>query len=365
MKVLDGNAILSYFTAFVCGFLCIFWMYRDVNSEMPGTELENIGSCDPSKSAATCLADFGMVFSESKDDIKNAVVERVVLRVRKNENSSQIIERNAIFVRYPEARGTIIMCHGFMCNKYDQAFLRVLFPGYNVLTFDFRAHGENKDGQVSTLGQEEAQEVIAAAHFVKHHSNVKDLPLYVYGFSMGAVAAIEAQAKDSSLFKKMILDCPFESSEKVLKRMLSHLKVSIFGYTFDFPGKGFLERYAFHPHVQSLVRILLKAIVNIDPRDVQIQVQPFHPGISAKKIDIPVLFIHCKKDKKVSVEAIKEVYNNTASAYKVLWLTNGRGHFDSYFYNPERYTDRVREFLLDSETYTAKKSEIVEDKEEM
>ncbi len=31
--------------------------------------------------------------------------------------------------------------------------------------------------------------------------------------------------------------------------------------------------------------------------------------------------------------------------YKVLWLTNGRRHFDSYFYNPEKYVKEIRTFI--------------------
>ncbi len=311
-----------------------------------------------------CMADFGRVISESDKEVRNAIVEKVVMRVRKSEQSPEFIERNAIFVRHPNARGTVVMCHGFMCNKHDQAFLRLLFPGFNTFSFDFRGHGENGEGQVSTLGQEEANEVSAAANFVKHHPATKDLPVHAFGFSMGAVAIIQAQSKDGSLFAKLILDCPFESSEKVLKRLLAHLKLPVFGYTFEFPGKEYLEQYAFHPYVQSLVRVLLKVIVNMDARDIAMHVQPFYPGESAKKITVPVLFIHCKKDKKVSVEAIKEVYDNTASDYKILRITTGRGHFDSYFYNPERYAEWVKEFLEQNDLDSIKRQEIFEDFED-
>jgi len=45
-----------------------------------------------------------------------------------------------------------------------------------------------------------------------------------------------------------------------------------------------------------------------------------------------------------STDAIKTVFNG-AAGYKKLWLTPGRWHFDSYFYNPEGYTERVRDFI--------------------
>lgn len=314
--------------------------------------------------------DCGLIVGESTDEIKDATVEQVVIYAKEHDYSDKKIKRNGIFVRYPDAIGTVLMCHGFMCNKHDQAFLRQMFPAglYNVMSFDFRAHGDERENQVSTLGQHEAHDVTAAVQFIKNHPKIKkEVPVYAYGFSMGAVAAIEAQAKDPSLFQAMILDCPFESSENVIKRGLDHLKISIFGYIFDVPGKGLLERYAFHPYVQSWVRMVLKAVANMDTRDTSIMVSQFSPGTSVKKISIPVFFIHCKKDNRVSVDAIREIYNNIGSNYKLLWLTKGRGHFDSYFYSPEKYTERVREFLkivADDRLNQANRREIIEDEEE-
>ncbi len=58
-----------------------------------------------------------------------------------------------------------------------------------------------------------------------------------------------------------------------------------------------------------------------------------------------LFFIHCKNDEKISVYAIKAVYESAGCAYKELWLTNGRRHFDSYFYNPEKYIKEIRGFM--------------------
>lgn len=345
--------------------LIVTWRLCFFNISHKSPEVNDL----PDNRTTLSCNDYGAILSESFDQIDGAIVETVTLYSKENELSKKKFTRNGILVRYPNAVGTVLMCHGFMCNKHDLAVLRRLFPRgqYNIMSFDFRAHGDNKEGQICTLGKEEAHEVIAAAHFIKNHPIVKDISLFVYGFSMGAVAAIEAQAKDPSLFQAMILDCPFESSENVLKRGLDHLKVTLFGYTFDMPGKYLLERYAFHPYVQSFVRVVLKAVANMDSRDIPLCVSPFSPGTSIAKVRVPLLFIHCKNDRKVSVKAIKEVFNNASSDYKTLWLTNGRGHFDSYFYSPEKYTEWVRNFLDEATKGalgTQAKKEIIEDKEE-
>ena len=161
---------------------------------------------------------------------------------------------------------------------------------------------------------------------------------------MGAVATIEAQSQDATLFDALILDCPFDSSENVIKRGLDNMKVSIFGYEFDLPGKSILQKYAFHPYVQSFIKVMLKAVSNLDARKIETTVFPVHPAQSITKVNIPCFFIHCKQDEKVPVSAITDVYKSAAGP-KMLWLTNGRNHYDSVFYNPETYAHRVSQFL--------------------
>lgn len=295
--------------------------------------------CSDMQAQSRISRTYGVVTGSLDNHVKGAVLEKVLLYPKKNQYSSDTIERNALLLRYKNAIGTILVCHGFMCDKFDVGFLRDLFPRgeYNVMTFDFRAHGQKRHGQYCTFGKNEAYDVIAASQFIKNHSELKDKPLVVYGFSMGAVAAIEAQAKateradgtDGSLFAGMILDCPFDSAENVIKQALDNTKFSLFGYEFNIPGRGLLQKYAFHPYIQTLVKAALKAVANLDTKDISVSMRPVHTAQSAKKINIPCFFIHCKNDKKVPVAAVKNVFNST-TGYKKLWITNGRYHFDSF-----------------------------------
>ena len=52
------------------------------------------------------------------------------------------------------------------------------------MTFDFRGHGKNNEGQYCTFGRDEALDVIAAVKFIKSDPELQKLPLFVYGFSM-------------------------------------------------------------------------------------------------------------------------------------------------------------------------------------
>jgi hypothetical protein len=90
--------------------------------------------------------------------------------------------------------------------------------------------------------------------------------------------------------------------------------------------------------------MMLKAVAQLEPRHVDTNVSLVVPAQSVTKIKVPCFFIHCKNDEKVPVSAVKEVYKGAAGP-KMLWITNGRFHYDSYFYNPERYIYQVRLFI--------------------
>lgn len=273
-------------------------------------------------------------------------IEHVTLQVPEAADKKHYIERKGILTHYTTAQATVILCHGFMCDKYDTGILRQLFPKgvYNVFIFDFRAHGEASQNQWCTFGKNESQEVITAGIFVKNHPMLKNKPVFAYGFSMGAVAAIEAQAQYPNLFNAMILDCPFSSSENIIKKGLENAKIRFLGYEFGVPGRQLLQKYAFNPYIQSLVKYTLKCISNFDSKNINTIIYPLYPVETIKKVTVPCFFIHCRHDEKISTDEAKTVYQN-AKGFKRLWITNGRRHYDSLFYNPEKYRLQVRDFL--------------------
>lgn len=310
---------------------------------------------------------YGMVVDQNSEMIKNALVQQVNIFSPQDDQATSHLVRKGVVVRYDQAEATILICHGFMCDKFDVAFLRHLFPPgkFNFMTFDLRAHGEDVQGQYCTFGKDEALDVVAAARFLRSDPILNKKPLFVYGFSMGAAAAIEAQAKEK-LFDAMILDCPFDSTENVLKNCLDKLKISFFGYQCALPFRSVLEKYIFHPYVQSFVRVLLKTVAHLDPKNIQTLIYPIKPVESIRKVSVPCFFIHCKNDEKIPIDSIKNIFNN-AECYKKLWLTNGRRHFDSFFYNPERYVAKIVTFLdqvLHGNLYAKEHGQIVEDGQE-
>lgn len=277
--------------------------------------------------------------------LKHTTEEKVSFEARESLLSDKKITRRGLLTINPRAAATVLICHGFMCDKFDINFLRLMFKDYNCMTFDFRAHGEESDGQCCTFGRDEAYDVIGAARFIKNHPLIKNKPLFVYGFSMGAVASILAQAQDHTLFTGMVLDCPFDSTDKLLERGISHLKINIFGYEMAIPGSSLLKSYAYSPYIQSLLKAILKTISKMDATQVNTCICPVYPEEAVRYVTVPCFIIGCVKDDKATEEAVMSVYTNSVSCYKRLWMTEGRRHFDSVFYRMDDYFHKVNRFI--------------------
>jgi uncharacterized protein len=88
---------------------------------------------------------------------------------------------------------TVIFLHGFAGSmdpdiKYARTFHE---HGFNVLMFDFRAHGRS-GGKLSSLGAIEVKDVLGAYDFAKQSSSWS---VGLFGFSMGGRAALISAAK--------------------------------------------------------------------------------------------------------------------------------------------------------------------------
>ncbi len=276
--------------------------------------------------------------------LKGATLNTIVFTSLKEKNSDEMIEREAVILKRPRAKAIVLIHHGYGGNKEKIALLRLIFKkDLHIVTYDFRAFGENvKEHHCCTFGKDEMYDVIGIVKYIKSDPDLQRLPIISYGISMGGVAALGAQA-ENPLFVAMILDCPYDSSKNVIIRALSK-PFTIFGWSFTIPGHSLLEKYAFYPYVQSLLKVILKVFSNFDPYATNTRIYSVSPEDSAKNIKIPCFFIHCQNDDKVPVEAVKRVYDG-AQGFKRLWITGGEGHFGSLFNCPEKYKYKLNKFI--------------------
>ena len=94
-------------------------------------------------------------------------------------------------VPHAGARGNVIFCHGHGRNRgHVAALLPTLHGmGLNVLSFDFRGHGES-EGHTSTFGCREVDDLLAAESYLR--GRCPGQPLFLVGTSLGAAVAIQA-----------------------------------------------------------------------------------------------------------------------------------------------------------------------------
>lgn len=266
---------------------------------------------------------------------------KVALQVQ--EEDGTVLVRPGELVMRPHAKGTVLLCHGFKRDSTDTRVLRTLFKDYNTLIFDFRAHGWLRGNECCSFGKHEIRDIQAAVQFIKEHEQLKDLPLFGYGMSMGAATLILAQANEP-MFDALILDSPFDTMENVINLGLERLTFSIGGYDMAKPVKRVLSWYAFNPNMNSTLKFMLK-MVGMDATAIATCVQPVKPAEEMKKITTPCLVIGCEKDEQVPKDAFERVHAAAASKNKHLWISQGRGHVDSFFSQPEQYYDKIAHFL--------------------
>lgn len=125
-------------------------------------------------------------------------------------NSSDKLLIKGFFIPARNAKGTIIVLHGYSTNKSDvirhAEFLNR--HGYNTLLFDFRAHGESKGK--CTLGYLESRDLAGALNYLLKRTDVNLEKIGVFGLSMGANVAIITAAREKRI-RAVVADSCFVS----------------------------------------------------------------------------------------------------------------------------------------------------------
>ncbi len=297
-----------------------------------------------------------------KESLQSFTLEPIEFPVQKSKTDTTNFIRKGILAIRPEAIATVIVCHGFTQSKTETAFFRTFFPRCNVIAFDFRAHGELIDGQYSTIGNDEMYDVKGAVDFVKAHPELQNKPIVGFGFSMGAVTLIQAQAEFSNLFDAIIMDSPFDSSSDCMAACLDKmLTVKLFGQKYRIPGRNVMLKCFYCQRLQPIMRKVFCYVVGFKDLSARTQFQPVLPIDNAPKITIPCFFITCENDKKVPVNCVQRLYNSVSSCYKRLWISHGARHCASCLESPELYAYRVNKFIKNALNKSWKEAEKIHD----
>lgn len=126
-------------------------------------------------------------------------------------------EKKLHVVRYlaDAPAGTAVLSHGFTetAEKYKESVYYFLKKGFHVYIMDHCGHGQSyrlveDDLSLVHVDRYEryVKDLLAVAHLAKKEQ--PDLPLYLYGHSMGGGVAAAALAAEPKLFCKAVLSSP-------------------------------------------------------------------------------------------------------------------------------------------------------------
>lgn len=228
---------------------------------------------------------------------------------------------SGLIIERPQARGTVVLCHGFRHSKEQMARYIGLFPDWNIFLFDFRSFGQS-GGMFSSLGFYESNDVKAAVAFLRQHLCRTALrPLVIFGVSMGASAALKAAAEVSLGVDGLILDSPYAVLADVVYEAASQFSAV--------PG------WLYAP-LTAVIEYTIGPVLAMNPERY------------SARVGVPVLFIHSLSDGTTSAAHSMRLfarmlrYKRAASR---LWLTPPAPHARSYVCYPKQYARRVGAFL--------------------
>ena len=229
------------------------------------------------------------------------------------------LQKGAEFIPSREAKGTIILCHGFGTSKSDLInFIPFLHKGhYNVFMFDFRAHGDSPG--LCSLGYYEVNDLTGAINYLKTRPDVDAGKIGAIGISMGGAVAFMTAARNSDL-KAVVSDSSFMSFERTVTKF-AKLFYNLPKFPFVYIT---IKAVEWRLHFEDEEADPVKYIGQISPR--------------------AVFIIHGAEDQRVLPEDARVLYE-AAREPKQLWMVPEADHLEAHGLWPAEYEKKIIDFF--------------------
>ncbi|MGE3180678.1 MAG: alpha/beta hydrolase [Phycisphaerae bacterium] len=216
-------------------------------------------------------------------------------------------------------RGLLVFAHEFCadmtsCARYCRALHEA---GYDILTFDFRAHGQSDADADYTprqwVSDRELFDLRGAIAFAETHLRDHDLPVEIglIGISRGACAAILGAAEAESV-KAIVADGAF-STDTTIEFFMKR-----WAYIFA------RLRFVYENHPPIFWRFLRWTMMHFAKKEFKCAFPSVRKTLR-KMNPRPILFIHGEKDSYLPVEQSRRLYALAAQP-KYLWVVPGARH---------------------------------------
>jgi pimeloyl-ACP methyl ester carboxylesterase len=230
------------------------------------------------------------------------------------------LQLSGYLILRPQAKGTIMLFHGWRSTKDLLTCYVDALPDYNFFLFDFRAHGES-EGNLMTLGIKEIHDSRAALDFVTSYEKTKHLPLYGLGISMGGAHLIALAHERPQAFKALVIDSSFAS--------LRQSAIS------DFKLRSWLPTVPFFSMFRWIMWVLTRNDFSYEP--VQF----------ARDMKVPILVIHSAQDTRINSAQALQLYeaSRQANPNSEIWHFQNGKHGALCAQDPKAYGEKVRGFF--------------------
>ncbi len=248
-------------------------------------------------------ADFGMPF------------ERVAIKTSDNVRLSAwwIHNENKSAARRP----VILLLHGYHSSKEDLlSVTSFLFPSFDALMSDFRAHGES-GGRFTTIGARETLDVKAATAFLNDKGYKR---IGIFGFSMGGAVALQMCGEKE--VHAIVTDSAYANLGEMIESRYSFLVFS--------PLKLLAS---------VTTRILSRIFFGIFPDTIS-------PEEDLHTCSVPVFAMHATRDPLVPVAhagKIKEALQGRK--HSRVWILEAYGHGTLHVTFGKQYESRILTFF--------------------
>ncbi len=218
------------------------------------------------------------------------------------------------------SESTVVLLHGYTVSRWAFYVRRMMEylsgEGYNILTFDFRAHGRS-EGRYTTFGNREILDLKAALDWLRSEAG-RGGKVALVGYSMGGVVTVRALAE--GLADVGVADSPPIHADRSAARGLK--------YFANLPSS-----------LYPLIKAFAKALVGAENVDAIRY---------AKDVRRPLLIVVGSRDPLVRVEEAEEfvALNREVNPHVELWVGEG-AHVRVIEAEPEEYRERVLGFLKD------------------
>ncbi len=267
------------------------------------------------------MANVRVVRNDATLEDYGLIGERISVRTRDR------LTINAYMIPHEDSRGSVLILHGMhgmdATSLFDYA--RFVYDlGFTPVVVDMRAHGKS-EGNSLGFGYTEVWDVMAVIEYLKQDVQHKDLPIILYGLSMGGSTAINVAAQSEDV-DGIVAISPYRS-----------IQAQFYDYMIR-DGMPNLLAKVFEPFVSTVLwfRYRVNPVAESPERTIQ------------QLADIPILIAHGDKDTQTGVGHSRILYDLCSSSKKELWIAERRDHLivDRVLdEESEFYRERITAFL--------------------